>query len=174
MNLKYIKLNKPHLRQHSNTYLLLGSVFFFVFACCLAWIAFWFLQTGWQTHLLNQRFEREGIKVEGYVSGFRYKESTGRGKYASKAGDYPIVTFDTPTGPIHLYGYGGPQSPANQDKLLRQKVNVVYLREEPTLGRVVKWHTSYPWIDAVIGVFLLASSLFCFYFIPRFLALRTE
>ncbi len=172
--MKYVKVSKPHLRQHSKINFLLGSALFLVLACCLAWIAFWFLQTGWQTHLLDQRFEREGIKVEGYVSGFRYQESTGRGKYATKSGDYPIVTFDTPTGPIHLYGYGSPQIKSNQDKLLRQKANVVYLREDPTMGRVVKWHSSYPWLYAVIGAFLLAGSLFCFYFISRILAHKND
>jgi predicted metal-binding membrane protein len=165
---------KPVLRQYSLGERVTLSGLFMVLACVLAWLAFGLLQTSWQAHQLDQRFEREGVQTQGYVSGFRYVAHTG--KYGHQnSGDYPIVTIDTPKGAFQIpTSYEHPLNKAQQDKLLWQKVDVVYLRDEPSIGRVVKWHGSWMWVLTSLGVFILAASLFVLYMAYRMLALKNE
>ena len=85
-------------------------------------------------------------------------------KYAHRSsGQYPIVTIDTLKGAFQIpTSYEHPLIKAQQDKLLWQKVDVVYLKDEPAVGRVVKWHGSSMWVLTGLGVFLLMTGLFVF------------
>lgn len=153
-------VNKASLRQYSRGERLLLGGLFMVFAGILAWLAFGLLQNSWQAHQLDQRFEREGVQTQGYVSGFRYVKYTGRYSHLS-SGDYPIVTIDTPKGAFQIpTSYEYPLNKTMQDKLLWQKVEVVYLRDEPAIGRVVKWHGASMWVLTGLGVFILLLALF--------------
>lgn len=136
---------------------------FLVLACFFTWLAYGLLQNSWQNYALDQRFEREGVITQGYVSGFRHVAFTGKYEHRS-SGQYPIVTIDTPKGAFHIpTSYEHPLNKAQQDKLLWQKVDVVYLKDEPTVGRVVKWHGSSMWVMTGLGVFLLMTGLFVLY-----------
>ena len=166
---------KPTLsRQYSLGERVTLAGLFAVVACMFIWLAFGLLQNSWQAHQLDQRFEREGVQTVGYVSGFRYVKHAG--KYGQRnSGDYPIVTIDTPKGAFQIpTSYEHPLSKGQQDKLLWQKVDVVYLRDEPNIGRVMKWHGSSMWVLTGLGVFLLVVSLFSFSIIFRILALKNE
>ena len=155
-------VNKASLQQYSRGERWLLSGLFMVFAGILAWVAFGLLQTSWQAHQLDQRFEREGVQTVGVVSGFRYVQHTG--KYGHRnSGDYPIVSIDTPKGAFQIpTSYEYPLTKAQQDKLLWQKVDVVYLRDEPHIGRVVKWHGSSMWVLTGLGLFILLVAAFIF------------
>ena len=156
-------------RQYSRGERVTLSIFFAAVACCLAWIAFTLLQTTWQSYWLDQRFEREGVQTQGYVSGFRYVTYTGRYAHRS-SGEYPIVSIDTPKGAFQIpTSYMHPLNKAQQDKLLWQKVDVLYLKSEPSIGRVVAWHGSSISILTVLGVFLSMAALFIFYIAMRML-----
>jgi hypothetical protein len=94
--------------------------------------------------------------------GFRYVMYTGRYAHLS-SGDYPIVSIDTPKGAFQIASsYEYPLNKTMQAKLLWQKVDVVYLRDEPGIGRVLKWHDDSLSILTVL-VFLGAAALFIFY-----------
>jgi hypothetical protein len=165
-------VNKASLKNYSRGERLLLSGLFLAFACILAWVAFGLLHNSWQAHQLDQRFEREGVQTVGYVSGFRHVTFTG--KYAHRStGDYPIVAIDTPKGAFQIpTSYEHPLTKAQQDKLLWQKVEVVYLRDEPTIGRVVKWHGSSMWVLTGLGVFILLVALFVLTMAYRMLAIK--
>ena len=164
--------NKPSLHQYSSGERVTLAGLFLVFACILAWLAFGLLQNSWQAHQLDQRFELEGVQTQGVVSGFRYVKYTGRYSHLS-SGDYPIVSIDTPKGAHHIpTSYEYPLNKTMQDKLLWQKVDVVYLRDEPAVGRVVKWQGSSMWVLTGLGVFILMASLFVFYMAYRMMALK--
>jgi hypothetical protein len=121
------------------------------------------LQTSWQSYALDQRFERDGVQTQGFVSGFRYVSYTG--KYAHRnTGQYPVVTIDTPKGTFQIpTSYEHPLNKAQQDKLLWEKVDVVYLRDEPGIGRVMAWHGSSTWLLTGLGLVLLLTALFIVY-----------
>jgi hypothetical protein len=55
-------------------------------------------------------------------------------------------------------------------------VDVVYLRSEPSIGRVVKWHSSsgWGWVLMGLGVFILAVGLFVLYMAWRMLTDKNE
>ena len=155
-------VSKASIRQYSRGERLLLSGLFLVFACVMAWLAFGLLQNSWQAHALDQRFEREGVQTVGYVSGFRYVQHTGKYGHRS-SGDYPVVTIDTPKGTFQIpTSYEYPLNKTMQDKLLWQKVDVVYLRDEPHIGRVVKWHGSSMWVLTGLGLFILLVAAFIF------------
>lgn len=136
---------------------------FLALAGFFIWLAFGLLQTSWQNYALDQRFEHEGVQTQGYVSGFRHVTFTG--KYAHRStGQYPIVAIDTPKGVFQIpTSYAHPLNKAQQDQLLWQKVDVIYLKDEPSTGRVVKWHGSSMWVLTGLGVFLLMAGLFFLY-----------
>jgi hypothetical protein len=165
---------KQTMRQYSLGERLTLSGLLVAMACVLAWMAFGLLQTGWQAHRLDQRFEHDGVQTQGYVSGFRYV--THMGKYGHQnSGDYPIVSIDTPKGAFQIpTSYEHPLKKAQQDMLLWQKVDVVYLKDEPAVGRVVKWHGSSMWVLTCLGVLLLLAAMFVFYMAGRILALKTK
>ena len=155
-------VNKASLRQYSRGERRLLGGLFLVFACVFTWLAFGLLQNSWQAHALDQRFEREGVQTVGYVSGFRYVKYTGRYSHLS-SGDYPVVTIDTPKGTFQIpTSYEYPLTKAQQDKLLWQKVDALYLRDEPHIGRVVKWHGSSMWVLTGLGLFILLAAAFIF------------
>jgi hypothetical protein len=162
--------NNRSLRQYSRGERFVLSGVFLALAGFFAWMAFGLLQTSWQSYALDQRFEREGVQTQGFVSGFRHVTFTG--KYAHRSsGQYPIVTIDTPNGVFQIpTSYKHPLNKAQQDKLLWQKVDVVYLKDEPAVGRVVAWHGSSMWVLTGLGVFLLIAGLFIFYMSYRMLA----
>ncbi len=153
---------KPALRQYSHGERLTLSGLFVVSACFFAWLAFGLLQTSWQNYALDQRFEREGVQTQGFVSGFRHVTFTG--KYGHRnSGQYPVVSIETPKGAFQIpTSYEHPLNKAQQDELLWKKVDVLYLRDEPNMGRVVKWHSAsgWGWVLTGLGVFLLATALF--------------
>jgi hypothetical protein len=156
--------NKPALRQYSRGERLTLAGVFLAVAVCLAWLAFGLLQTSWQNYALDQRFERDGVQTQGVVSGFRFVKYTGRYAHLS-SGDYPIVSIDTPKGAFQVAtSYEHPLTKAQQDELLWKKVDVVYLRDEPAIGRVAKWHgtsnSGWGWVLTGLGVFLLMTGLF--------------
>ena len=103
------------------------------------------------------------MQTVGYVSGFRYVAYTGRFAHLS-SGDYPIVAIDTPQGAFHFpTSYMYPLNKAQQDKLLWQKVDALYLKSEPTVGRVVAWHGSSWSVLTMLGVVVLLAAVFVFY-----------
>jgi hypothetical protein len=133
---------------------------FLAVACFFAWMAFGLLQTSWQNYALDQRFEREGVQTQGFVSGFRYVKYSGRYAHLS-TGHYPVVSIDTPKGAFQIpTSYEHPLNKAQQDELLWKKVDVVYLRNEPNIGRVAKWHGSSLSVLTVLGAFLLLVAFF--------------
>jgi hypothetical protein len=154
--------NKPK-RQYSLGERVTLAGLFLALAGIFAWLAFGLLQSSWQGHLLDQRFEREGVQTQGFVSGFRHVKFTG--KYGNRdSGQYPVVTIDTPKGMFQIpTSYEHPLNKAQQDKLLWQKVDVVYLRDEPGIGRVMAWHGSSTWLLTGLGVVLLLTALFIVY-----------
>lgn len=161
-------------RQYSRGERLTLSALFLAVAACLAWMAFTLLQTSWQSYALDQRFEREGVQTQGVVSGFRYVTHTGKYGYRS-SGDYPVVAIDTPKGVFQiLSSYEYPLNKTMQAKLLGQKVAVVYLRDEPSMGRVTKWHGSSFSVLTGLGVFILLVAMFIFYMAFKMLALKNE
>jgi hypothetical protein len=153
---------------------LLMSGFFLAVAVVLAWLALTLLQTTWQSYLLDQRFANEGVQTQGYVSGFRYVEY--HGKYAHRStGQYPVVAIETPKGRFQIpTSYAHPLDKAQQDELLWKKVDVIYLRDEPSVGRVLKWHSSsaWVWVLTVLGMVLLLTALFIVYISFRLLVSR--
>jgi hypothetical protein len=162
--------NRPALRQYSRGERLTLAGVFLAVAICLAWLAFGLLQTTWQAYALDQRFEREGVQTQGFVSGFRYVTYTGRYAHLS-SGHYPVVTIETPKGPMQIpTSYEHPLNKAQQDELLWKKVDVVYLRDEPGIGRVVKWHGSSLSVLTVLGAFLLLVAFFILVMSYRMLA----
>ncbi|MDO8456036.1 MAG: hypothetical protein Q7T07_03885 [Burkholderiaceae bacterium] len=162
-------VNKTSLRRYSRGERVALSGLFLALACCLTWMAFGLLQTTWQGYLLDQRFEHEGVQTQGVVSGFRYVRYTGRYAHLS-SGEYPIVSIDTPKGAFQiLSSYEYPLTKTMQTRLLWQKVDVVYLKDEPAIGRVVKWHGSSMSILTGLGVFILMAALFVFYLAYRML-----
>ena len=167
--------NKPK-RQYSLGERVTLAGMFLALAGIFAWLAFGLLQSSWQGHQLNQRFEREGVQTQGFVSGFRHVTFTGKFRNRD-SGQYPIVTIDTPKGTFQIpTSYAHPLNKAQQDKLLWEKVDVVYLRSEPGIGRVLKWHSSsgWGWVLMGLGVFILAVGLFIFYMAWRMLAAKNE
>jgi hypothetical protein len=165
-------VNKASLKNYSRGERWLLSGLFMVFACVLAWLASGLLQNSWQAHQLDQRFEREGVQTQGYVSGFRYVQYTGRYAHQS-TGDYPVVAIDTPKGAFQIpTSYEHPLTKAQQDKLLWQKVDVLYLRDEPSVGRVVQWYGSSMWVLTGLGVFILLVALFVLTMAYRMLAIK--
>lgn len=149
-------------RQHSRVERVVLSGLFLAVGAVFAWLAFGLLQTSWQAHQLDQRFEREGVQTQGYVSGFRHVTFTGKYGYRN-SGQYPVVSIETPKGAFQIpTSYAHPLNKAQQDELLWKKVDVVYLRDEPNMGRVVKWHSAsgWGWVLTGLGVFLLATALF--------------
>ena len=161
-------------RQYSRGERLTLSALFLAVAACLAWMAFTLLQTTWQSYALDQRFEREGVQTQGVVSGFRYVTHTGKYGYRS-SGDYPVVAIDTPKGVFQiLSSYAYPLNKTMQAKLLGQKVDVIYLKDEPALGRVIKWHGSSFSVLTGLGVFILLVAMFIFYMAFKMLALKNE
>lgn len=161
-------------RQYSPGERLTLSALFLAMAACLAWMAFTLLQTSWQSYALDQRFEREGVQTQGVVSGFRYVTHTGKYGYRS-SGDYPVVAIDTPKGVFQiLSSYAYPLNKTMQAKLLGQKVDVIYLKDEPALGRVIKWHGSSFSVLTGLGVFILLVAMFIFYMAFKMLALKNE
>ena len=162
-------IQKIPLRQYTHGERLALSGLFLVMACFLTWMAFTLLQTTWQGYALDQRFEREGVQTQGFVSGFRYVKYTGRYSHLS-SGDYPIVTIDTPKGSFQIpTSYEYPLNKTMQDKLLWQKVAVVYLKDEPATARVPQWHGSSFSLLTALGVFVLTAGLFVFYLAYRML-----
>lgn len=160
---------KPALRQYSRGERLTLSGLFLVLACFFAWMAFGLLQTSWQNYALDQRFAREGVQTQGFVSGFRHVTFTGKYGYRS-SGQYPVVAIETPKGAFQIpTSYEHPLNKAQQDELLWKKVDVVYLRDEPAVGRVLKWHGSSNWLLTGLGVVLLITALFVFYISCRML-----
>lgn len=149
-------------RQHSRVERVVLSGLFLAVTAVFAWLAFGLLQTSWQAHQLDKRFEREGVQTQGFVSGFRHVTFTG--KYGHRnSGQYPVVSIETPKGAFQIpTSYEHPLNKAQQDELLWKKVDVVYLRDEPNMGRVVKWHSAsgWGWVLTGLGVFLLATALF--------------
>ena len=138
------------------------SGLFLAVACFFGWMAFGLLQTSWQSYALDQRFEREGVQTEGVVSGFRYVGYTGRYAHLN-SGDYPVVAIETPKGAFQIQSsYEYRLNKTMQAKLLGQKVAVVYLRDEPAVGRVLKWHgtSGWGWVLTGLGAFLLMTALF--------------
>lgn len=153
---------KTALRQYSRRERVVLSGLFLAVACFFAWMAFGLLQTSWQSYALDQRFEREGVQTEGVVSGFRYMGYTGRYAHLN-SGDYPVVAIETPKGAFQIQSsYEYPLNKTMQAKLLGQKVAVVYLRDEPNIGRVLKWHgtSGWGWVLTGLGAFLLMTALF--------------
>lgn len=74
-----------------------------------------------------------------------------------------MVAIDTPKGTFQIpASYEHPLTKAQQDKLLWQKVDVVYLKDEPAIGRVVKWYGSSMSVLTGLGVFILMAALFVF------------
>ena len=162
-------INKASLRKYSRGERVALSGLFLALACCLTWMAFNLLQTTWQGYLLDQRFEREGVQTQGVVSGFRYVRYTGRYAHLS-SGEYPIVTIDTPKGAFQiLSSYEYPLTKTMQTRLLWQKEDVVYLKDEPAIGRVTKWHGSSISMLTLIGVLILMAALSVFYMCYRML-----
>jgi hypothetical protein len=160
---------KAALRRYSRGERVVLSGLFFTVAGCLAWLAFTLQQTSWQSYALEQRFEREGVQTQGFVSGFRYVSFTGRYGHRS-SGDYPVVSIDTPKGTFKIpTSYEHPLTKAQQDELLWKKVDVVYLRDEPGIGRVLKWHGSSLSVLTLLGMVLGATALFIFYMSCRML-----
>lgn len=167
-------VNKTGLRTYSRGERFVLSGLFVALACVLAWLAFGLLQSSWQSYALDQRFEREGVLTQGYVSGFRHVTFMGKYGYRS-SGQYPIVAIETPKGAFQIpSSYEHPLSKAQQDELLGKKVAVVYLRGEPNIGRVIKWHGSSMWVLTSLGVFILAVAVFIFYMALRMLALKNK
>ena len=161
-------------RQYSLGERLTLSALFLAVAACLAWMAFTLLQTTWQSYALDQRFEREGVQTQGVVSGFRYVTHTGKYGYRS-SGDYPVVAIDTPKGVFQiLSSYEYPLNKTMQAKLLGQKVAVVYLRDEPSVGRVTRWHGSSFSVLTGLGGFILLVAMFIFFMAFKILALKNE
>ncbi len=162
------------LRKYSHGERLLLCGVFVALASFFVWMAYGLLQTSWQTYVLDQRFVHEGVQTQGFVSGFRHV--TFEGKYATRStGQYPIVTIETPKGVFQIpTSYAHPLNKAQQDKLLWQKVDVVYLRDEPQIGRVVKWHGSSMWVLTGLGIFLLVVALFSFSIIFRIFAFKNN
>jgi hypothetical protein len=159
--------NRPALRQYSRGERLTLAGVFLAVAICLAWLAFGLLQTTWQAYALDQRFEREGVQTQGFVSGFRYVTYTGRYAHLS-SGHFPVVTIETPKGQMQIpTSYEHPLNKAQQDELLWQKVDALYLRDEPSTGRVPKWHGSAFSVLTFLGVVLLIAALFICYAISR-------
>jgi hypothetical protein len=155
-----MKATKTAVRQYSRGERLTLSGLFLVLACFFAWMAFGLLQTSWQSYALDQRFEREGVQTQGFVSGFRYVAYTGKYGHRS-SGDYPVVSIETPKGTFKIStSYAHPLTKAQQDELLWKKVDVIYLRDEPNIGRVAKWHGSSLSVLTVLGAFLLLVALF--------------
>ena len=153
---------KTVLRQYSRGERVVLSGLFLAVACFFAWMAFGLLQTSWQNYALDQRFEREGVQTQGFVSGFRHVTFTGKYGYRN-SGQYPVVSIETPKGAFQIpTSYEHPLNKAQQDELLWKKVDVVYLRDEPNMGRVVKWHSAsgWGWVLAGLGVFLLMTGVF--------------
>ena len=153
---------KTALRQYSRRERVVLSGLFLAVACFFAWMAFGLLQTSWQSYALDQRFEREGVQTEGVVSGFRYMGYTGRYAHLN-SGDYPVVAIETPKGAFQIQSsYEYRLNKTMQAKLLGQKVAVVYLRDEPAVGRVLKWHgtSGWGWVLTGLGAFLLMTALF--------------
>ena len=161
--------SKTVKRQHSRGERVVLSGLFLAVAAVFAWLAFGLLQTSWQAHKLDQRFEREGVQTQGFVSGFRHVTFTG--KYGHRnSGQYPVVSIETPKGAFQIpTSYEHPLNKAQQDELLWKKVDVVYLRDEPAMGRVLKWHGSSNWLLTGLGVVLLITALFVFYISWRML-----
>ena len=161
---------KPTLsRQYSLGERVTLAGLFLALACVFAWLAFTLLQTTWQSYTLDQRFEREGVQTEGVVSGFRYVRHTGKYGYRN-SGDYPVVTINTQKGDYQLLSsYEYPLNKTMQDKLLGQKVDVVYLMTEPSIGRVLKWHGSTFSVLTVLGLCMLLAALFIAYLSYRML-----
>jgi hypothetical protein len=154
--------NKPK-RQYSLGERVTLAGLFLALAGIFAWLAFGLLQSSWQGHLLDQRFEREGVQTQGFVSGFRHVKFTGKSGNRD-SGQYPVVTIDTPKGTFQIpTSYEHPLNKAQQDKLLWQKVDVVYLRDEPGIGRVMAWHGSSTWLLTGLGLVLLLTALFIVY-----------
>ena len=161
---------KTVLRQYSRGERLTLSSLFLAVAAVFAWLAFGLLQTSWQNYALEQRFEREGVQTQGFVSGFRYVAYTG--KYGLRnSGQYPLVSIETPKGTFQIpTSYEHPLNKAQQDELLWKKVDVVYLRDEPGIGRVVKWHGFSLSVLTVLGAFLLLVAFFILVMSYRMLA----
>ncbi len=161
--------SKTAKRQHSRGERVVLSGLFLAMAAVFAWLAFGLLQSSWQAHQLDQRFELEGVQTQGYVSGFRLV--TYKGRYAHRSsGHYPVVSIETPKGTFQIpTSYEHPLNKAQQDELLWKKVDVVYLRDEPAVGRVLKWHGSSNWLLTGLGVVLLITALFVFYISWRML-----
>jgi hypothetical protein len=156
-------------RQYSRGERLTLAGLFLALAACMAWMAFTLLQTTWQSYALDQRFERDGVQTEGVVSGFRYVTHTGKYGYRS-SGDYPVVTINTQKGDYQiLSSYEYPLNKTMQAKLLGQKVMVVYLRDEPSIARVTKWHSSSFSVLTALGGFILLAALFILYLSYRML-----
>jgi hypothetical protein len=153
-------INKAFMRNYSRGERVLLSGLFLVMACFLVWMAYGLLQSSWQVHLLDERFEREGAQAEGVVSGFRYVAHTG--KYGRQnSGDYPVVAIETPQGAFHiLSSYEYPLNKTMQAKLMGQKVAVVYLLSDPSTARVPQWQGSSFSVLTVLGVFVLLAGLF--------------
>lgn len=167
--------NKPK-RQYSLGERVTLAGLFLALAGIFVLLAFGLLQLTWQSLLLDQRFEREGVQTQGFVSGFRHVTFTGKFRNRD-SGQYPIVTIDTPKGTFQIpTSYAHPLNKAQQDKLLWEKVDVVYLRSEPSVGRVVKWHSSsgWGWVLMGLGVFILAVGLFVLYMAWRMLTDKNE
>jgi hypothetical protein len=160
-------VTKTVLRQYSRGERVVLSGLFLAVAVCLAWLASNLLQSTWQSYALDQRFERDGVKTQGFVSGFRYVTYTGR--YAHRStGHYPVVTIETPKGQMLIpTSYEHPLNKAQQDELLWKKVDALYLRDEPSTGRVPKWHGSAFSVLTFLGVVLLIAALFICYAISR-------
>jgi hypothetical protein len=84
-----------------------------------------------------------------------------------------VVSIETAKGGFQIAtSYAHPLNKAQQDELLWKKVQVIYLRDEPSVGRVVQWHGSSTWWMASLGVVLLVAGLLIVYLSYQFIFFR--
>jgi hypothetical protein len=140
----------PLARKGYAAILVAGACVILLMACLFGSIIF-------EDYLLDRRYEREGLHVDGVITGFRHFHATGKGADRF-TGYYPDVSFTTPNGPVTLKASAGtPFSEHQQAELVGRKVAVVYLPDQPQRARVTQWP------DRLSGstwmVFLLCSAV---------------
>jgi len=124
------------------------------------------LSKGWADHVLNMRFEDEGIKVSAALAGYEYVKQYGKN---ARSGDRPILLYVDQNDVTHKYlatEYGIAYD-YFKETLPTKMIEITYLRSNPSMARVEKWYSSNAGFEIGMGLFLAIACIGFFAFLFR-------
>lgn len=111
------------------------------------------LSFGWSSHLLNLRYQNEGVNTQAQLEGYKYIEEHGKGAHS---GDRPLLAYFDSDGVTHIhlareYGAAGEYG---KRTLPSRKIAITYLSTTPSEARVEEWYSNPVPAEMTFGGFL--------------------